>query len=563
MTGNSKQSETVSDASPATPGNLADLIRRVNSMESSLSDSAPGIRFGFLRNITIEGIEPYLRFRLLDDGFRTRLAYGGYGALLQDVLQPDSPLRSQGVDLLVTAIMLEELDPAYGFPKWTAKLAREEILGLLQALKTSDVPVIALNTFLLPFYSEAGVAISTEFPDITSEVESLNRLLQDWVKTHGPRFCLIDWNRIVRRVGEDSTRDYRYWYMKKAPFKRDFLDQFSLELRTIVRALKGRTKKCLVLDCDNTLWGGIIGEDGIHGIQLDGHDYPGRVFYDFQKTVLQLIERGVLILICSKNNEQDVFEVLDEHPWCLIKRNHLSAYRINWNDKAQNLSELASELNLGLDSFVFVDDNPRELALVKQLLPEVTVMPVPGNLYDLPRLLLRDAWFDNLSLATEDSVRARLYQEEMQRKSEKERYADLETYLESLQQTVQIHVVAEGEIPRVAQLTRKTNQFNLTTRRYSDYEIEQFVGAKDACIYTLSAGDRFGPLGLVGVLIAIRREDTAIVDTLLMSCRALGRQLEMVFVKVAMNEIADAWNISRWEASYIASEKNHQVADFW
>jgi FkbH-like protein len=553
----------VSDASPALPGNLADLISEAAGLELELNESAPIIRIGFLRNITIEGIEPYLRFRLLSDGFKPSLWFGGYGSMIQDVLQPNSRLREHSVDILITAIMLEELDPDYGLPKWTAKRAREELVGLVKALEASDAPQIVLNTFLLPFYSQVGFATSSETPDITGEVESLNHFLQDWVQKHGPRFCLIDWNQIARRVGESGTCDYRYWYMKKAPFKRDFLDLMSIQIRRIVRALEGRSKKCLVLDCDNTLWGGIVGEDGIDGIQLDGHDYPGRVFYDFQKTVLQLVERGVLVLICSKNNEQDVFEVLDEHPWCLLKRSHIAAFRINWNDKAQNLTELASELNLGLDSFVFVDDNPRELALVKQLLPDVTVLPVPERLHDFPRVLLDDDWFDNLSLASEDGQRTRLYQEEKLRKSEKERHSDLERYLESLRQTVQIHVASEGEIQRVAQLTRKTNQFNLTTRRYADYEIEQLCRAAHARVYTLSASDRFGSLGLVGVLIVLRRETTAIVDTLLMSCRALGRQLEIIFVDVCMKEIADDWDVSRWEASYIRTDKNSQVADFW
>jgi FkbH-like protein len=491
------------------------------------------------------------------------MTYSGYGSLQQDLLQTDSPLRQNPVDLLVCSLMLEELDPAFGLPQWSAERVQGELHTLFRVMEDSEIPVIALNTFLLPYYSETGIATTKDIPDTTNEVQILNSFVHSWVQDHSPRFCLIDWNRIVRRIGEAEASDYRYWYLKKSPFKRSFLDQMAIELRTIVRSLKGLTKKCLVLDCDNTLWGGIIGEDGLNGIHLDGHEYPGRIFYDFQKTVLQLAERGILVVLCSKNNQQDVFEVFDEHPWCLLNRSHLSAYRINWNDKATNLSSLAEELNLGLDCFVFVDDNPRELALVNQLLPDITVLQVPEKLYEFPTLLLRNGWFDRLSSAPEDRLRAQLYQAESLRKTEKDQHADLESYLASLNQTAIIHIASESEILRVAQLTQKTNQFNLTTRRYSEYEIQQFCASDKSCVYTLTADDRFGSLGLIGVLIAKRENDSAVVDTLLMSCRALGRQLEIKFVIECLGDISDTWEISRWEAEYIPTTKNIQVKSFW
>ncbi len=387
--------------------------------------------------------------------------------------------------------------------------------------------------------------------------------MYEWVREHSPRFCLIDWNRFARRIGEANSRDYRYWYLSKSPFKREFLDQFAIDLRTIVRSMNGLAKKCLVLDCDNTLWGGIVGETGLDGIKLDGHDYPGRIYYDFQKTILQLVERGILVTLCSKNNEQDVFDVLDNHSWCLLKRSHLSGYRINWTDKAANIVSLAKELNLGLDSFVFVDDNPRELTLIKQLVPEVTVLQVPEKLYQYPSLLMRDALFDTVSSAQEDKSRTQLYQTEGLRKTEQQQHASLESYLVSLNQKAAIHTATTGEIARVAQLTQKTNQFNLTTRRYSDYEIQQLATAVDSCVYTLAATDRFGSLGLIGVFIAKRQRNEALVDNLLISCRALGRQLETAFTIDCMNHIADEWQLSGWEAEYIPSAKNSQVADFW
>ena len=563
MSAPSPSIHSAGDETRALPLALSDVIAGAREMEARLPPDSPQFRFGFLRNITIESIDPYLRYRLLADGIRPSLTYSGFGSLRQDILQAHSPLRENKIDMLVTSLMLEELDPAFGLPQWTTERAQDELHDIFTDLEESDTPIIALNTFLLPFYSENGLGISHDVPDTTSEVVKLNRFVSDWVEKHSPRFCLIDWNRFVRRIGEANSRDYRYWYLSKSPFKREFLDEFSLKLRTIVRSINGLAKKCLVLDCDNTLWGGIIGEDGLDGIKLDGHDYPGRIYYDFQKTILRLVERGILITLCSKNNQQDVFDVLNKHPWCLLKSTHLSAYRINWTDKAANLSSLAKELNLGLDSFVFVDDNPRELSLVKQLLPEVTVLQVPEKLYEFPRLLLRDALFDTLSSAQEDKLRTQLYQTEFLRKTEQQQHASLESYLVSLDQTAAIHTARAGEIARVAQLTQKTNQFNLTTRRYSEFEIQQFATDDDSCVYTLSASDRFGSLGVIGVLIAKRKENTGIVDNLLMSCRALGRELEIAFIVQCMNDLANEWKLSGWEAEYISSTKNSQVADFW
>ena len=543
------------------PLTLSDLISASDNICAAMSPKALAYRFAFLRNVTLEGIEPYLRYHMLMAGIRPNLVFGGYGSMRQDLMLPDSPLVRCRPDMLITAFMLEELDARYGLPGWDASHARKELGEIFDILVASEAPTIALNTFIVPFRSETGVRVATS--DIASEVTRLNDFIRGFVLEHTPRFCLMDWNRLAHRIGEAEAMDYRYWYLSKAPFKRSFLDSLARELIKIVLALKGYAKKCLVLDCDNTLWGGIIGEDGIEGIHLDGHDYPGRAYYDFQKSILQLAERGVLVTLCSKNNEQDVLDVLDKHPWSLLRRSHLSGLRINWEDKATNLVELAKELNLGLDAFVFVDDNPRELELIRQVLPHVTTLQVPNRLYEYPALLLRDGLFDTLITSQEDKLRANLYQTEAQRKAERNQYQNLEDYFISLDLGVTIHIANDQEAARVAQLTQKTNQFNLTTRRYSDHDIANIRSSLDACVYTLSASDRFGSLGLVGVFIARRRQDTAVVDSLLMSCRALGRRLEFAFVLECMRRIVADWGIQTWEAEYLATAKNSQVADFW
>lgn len=545
------------------PMALGELLAEVDRLDDALAGNASGISLLFLRNVTMEGVEPFLRFRLLKRGIRPSLRFGGYGSIRQDLAEAQSPSAAYQPNVLVLCLMLEELDPAYGMPGWTGARARSELAELLDAVAASNAPTIVINTFVPPFRSETGFQPPKTTPNMEDEVAALNQFVRQYVRGNSPRFCLTDWERLARQYGEADSMDYRYWYMSKAPFKKRFLDGIAHELTKVVLALKGQAKKCLVLDCDNTLWGGVVGEDGIDGIRLDGHDYPGKAFYDFQKTVLQLADRGVLVVLCSKNNETDVFEVLDNHPWCLIKRSHLSGFRVNWEDKATNIAALAQELNLGLDSFVFVDDNPAEVELVGQALPEVTSLLVPQKLYEYPALLLRDGWFDTLSVSQEDKQRAALYQGEAQRKAERTRFVDIDAYLSSMQIEANIHPASDGEVERVAQLSQKTNQFNLTTRRYSVHDIEALRSGSDSAVFTLTARDRFGALGLVGVLIAKKEPDHAVVDTLLMSCRVLGRGLETAFVLDCMDQARQRWNIQQWRAEYIPTKKNGQVASFW
>ncbi|MBK8286571.1 MAG: hypothetical protein IPK97_17850 [Ahniella sp.] len=308
----------------------------------------------------------------------------------------------------------------------------------------------------------------------------------------------------------------------------------------------------------------MVGEDGVDGIQLDGHQYPGRAFVDFQTTVLHLAERGVMVTLCSKNNEGDVFEVLDKHPWSRIKRAHLAGWRINWNDKASNIVELAEELNLGLDSFVFIDDNPVECGLITQMLPQVTVLQVPKKLHELPALLLRDGLFDTLRFTEEDRKRAQLYQGESQRKSARGSFDSIDAYLQSLQTVAVINRASAASIPRIAQLTQKTNQFNLTTRRYSEQDIEAFIADPDAAVYSLTVRDRFGVLGLVGAqLIVGWRSDGTGRLTLLMSRRVLGRRLEDAMIGYCFAEIRATRSGGRDGKPSIPTAKNAQVADFW
>lgn len=536
--------------------------------ELSAADGAqkePGIpvRINFLRNFTVEGIEPFLKYHCLKSGLTPTVTFGNYDMMRQEVLDRGSHLYSSSPDLVVAALHLETYLPQGDTTAWSAPEVMQDLEGFFSDLAGNTDAVIAVNTFVPPFYSDYGITSTNQLPVHYHEVLRLNQLIREYVRDHASRLILVDWERLVRILGEDESMDYRFWYMSKAPFKKGFLDLYARELIKGARALKGKAKKCLVLDCDNTLWGGVVGEDGPQGIKLDRHSYPGNAFTSFQKSVLRLHRRGVLICLCSKNNEPDVFEVLDQNPQCLVKREHLSAWRVNWQDKACNLRELAQELNLGLDSFVFVDDNPVECGMIRDLIPEVTVLKVPEKLYAYPQLLDVDGLFDTLTLSAEDRERSRMYQQEASRKSEQGKFVSVEEYLSSLELSITVHPARGDELPRVAQLTQKTNQFNLTTRRYSPPQIESFAADANWSMISLHVRDRFGDLGLTGVFMARREGGIGYIDTYLMSCRIIGRNIEVAFLLKALEITERLWEIDSWRAEYLPTKKNQQVANFW
>ena len=370
----------------------------------------------FVRNFTLEGIAPLLIYHCLQNGVRPAISFGGYDTILQDLIALSSPDHNGAAEIVVLAIVLEQFDPSYGMPGWRATVAQEQLFGLFRAAAEKTDALLAINTFIPPYDADYGIAASVELSERVVEVNALNRHIRDFVQQNRQRFVLIDWDRLSRICGEQDAMDYRFWYMSKAPFKQPFLNLYALEILKVVRALKGKARKCLLLDCDNTLWGGVVGEDGLAGIRLDRHGHPGIIFYDFQKQLLRFHHRGVLLALVSKNNENDVWDVLDQHPDCLVKKEHIAAWRINWRDKAENIRSISEELNLSLDSFVFVDDNPTECELVRTMLPDVVVLQVPTRLHLFPRLLSRDGLFDTLSVSAEDRKRSAMYRAEVQRK---------------------------------------------------------------------------------------------------------------------------------------------------
>ena len=543
--------------------NLPSLLSSLRSLEKIESQLSTSVKVFGLRNFTIEGVGPYLKYHLYGWGIRPEIEFGDYGVIHQEILNESSLLNSFQPEIIILGLDLEELEKEAWMPSWSIDKAWDSLLGLYESLEEKTSCLIVLNTFLPPFYYAQGISTSLMTSSLGYRIQKLNQMIRDFTAERSSRFLLADWERFLRVLGEEQSVDYRYWYLTKSPFKQPFLNLYAEEIAKIASALKGKSKKCLILDCDNTLWGGIVGEDGIDGIKLDPNDYPGKIYHDFQKTVLLLAARGVMVALCSKNNEEDVLEVLDNHPHSLIKRSDLVAWRINWQDKAKNIIEISKELNIGLDSVVFVDDNSIECDLVKTMVPDVTVIQTPTKLYQYPPLLLKKGLFETLAVSSEDRTRTLMYKQEAKRKEATQTFDNLEEYLASLEIVASISPLIQSDVSRAAQLTQKTNQFNLTNQRYSEGDILNYMNDPECAIFTLAVKDKFGEYGLTGIAIFMKKNNIAIIDTFLLSCRIIGRDIEYAFIQTCVDCIDKHWSPLAWEAQYKESPKNGQVADYW
>ena len=389
-------------------------------------------------------------------------------------------------------------------------------------------------------------------------VNSYNHALYDAESAHS-NVKVIDIIEFNRRYASTDLFDWKFYFISQMGMNpklhREFKSWFARKMDSI--ALK--RKKCIVLDLDNTLWGGVLGEDGIDGIKIGG-DYPGKAFLYWQEALKQLAKSGVILTVCSKNNETDVLEAWEKNPFIVLKKEQFAAYRINWTDKATNIKELAEELNIGLDSFVFIDDNPTERELIKQLLPMVAVPDFPAQPYELPvffKQLVED-YFKVYSITDEDKKKTEQYKANAARAQAQHSFSDFSAFLESLDIQIGVEAANEFNIQRIAQMTQKTNQFNLTTHRYTDADVRRFVenGWKVWCI---SVADKFGDNGITGCIMVTTAGE---IDTFLLSCRILGKGIEIAFVKKIFALLKEA-GISVLKAKYIPTAKNTQVKEFW
>lgn len=436
----------------------------------------------------------------------------------------------------------------------------ENIKGQISSVlnNAKDVPLVLFNEFSAkPFtcgMDEGLIPLSEIADDLNQFVKNFNYNNVVIIKTDDI-YCKLSLEKSV------SHRDY---FMAKSLYTVDFYKEYSLRAVAASRHLMGKGKKCIVFDCDNTLWGGVIGEDGLNGIHINSSSQKGLVFLEVRRLIRYLLERGVMVALCTKNNRTDIESVFNNHDEMMIDLDHFVSIKSNWNDKTDNLLEISYELNIGLDSIVFVDDSDYEINLIGEKLPDVFTMQVPDDIYSYPDKI-RNLFplFDLKSFTVEDASRNAKYKDEAIRRENKRNFGNINDYIDSLDIVVDIHFDRADDSSRLSQLTQKTNQFNTTTRRYGVSEVDLFIKSKDHKVLSINVRDRFGDYGLTGLVIFNANDARTLkIDTFLLSCRVLGRHVERAVVNFLI-EYSIKKNIHEIQLEFIPSDKNHPVVDFF
>lgn len=513
-------------------------------------------KFAISANITLNGLSLELERQASVYGQKFDVIMGNY----RDHTGNAEMFTAQGVRYAVFLWFFDAVIPSLGT---RASILSESEVSALCGSFTQELRLVLnradkFERVFIPTMHKARFGSSMRSESAESHLVNMFNSIIETEANGVKNAVVLDTSNIISRLGADSCIDQRMYFLYKSPYKNNFLCELARDIFMEIRGDKSYFKKLLILDCDNTLWRGIIGEDGMAGIKLAPEDFPGNVFWEAQQFFLSLQKRGILIALCSKNDPDSVDEVLSKHEFCVLKDEHIIAKKINWKPKPDNIRELAKELDLGLDSFLFLDDSDFECEAVSSELPEVLVFQVPKQISEYPALLKKISAFfptdKNAGNKTQE------YKLRSLAKEESKNFSTHEEYLQSLQTRLTVRKNEQERISRIAELTQKTNQFNVTTKRYSEKDIYDLMNSSDSCVYSFHVSDKFGDSGLVGVCIVRKSGKIATIDTFLMSCRVIGRGVEFAAWDVISSEIQNADKI---EAQYIPTQKNSLVKNFF
>lgn len=440
------------------------------------------------------------------------------------------------------------------------KAVFDSLISLVEEIHASSDSVIIMNNFKMPHFSPLGILDNKYFPGLKDMISLLNLELAQWASDKDYLY-IFDYCAFTTHYGNENLYDPKMFYITNTTIALPYTVKLAKEYLRYILPLRFMSKKCLVLDLDNTLWGGVAGEDGISGIKLDITG-TGRSFYDFQKQILNLYYKGIILAINSKNNLEDAMTIIEKHPHMVLNKEHFSAIKINWDDKVKNLIAISKELNIGIDSIVFFDDSVIERELVKSMLPEVTVIDVPADTSKYSEAIRNIIEFEYIKLTDEDLSRNSMYSNNKERNGAQQKFSNVEDYLKSLKTKVILEYSNEFSIPRIAQLTQKTNQFNMTTKRYTQEDIESFHNSQDYVVISIKVKDIYGDNGLTGVCIVKIDGNCARIDTFLLSCRVLGRNVEFAFLNKIIS-LLQRKGIDTVYASYLMTEKNKVNENFY
>lgn len=497
------------------------------------------MKIAILSNVNIDILPKYLNYNCY---------VGGYNQYMQEMLNQSSQLYRYGPEILILHIDGVDID-------FHPLLDAVHFYHDNQSKTAIFVNTVAISPYKINNCLDTNMGIHF----------IANQYNHHWIKNNEDYIYIIDWQKEIIKYGYENIYDSRFWYIGRIPYSRFGMEKLAEKYLQLEKAVFGKSQKILILDLDNTLWGGIIGEDGINGIRLSENGI-GKAYRDFQKMIKKLKDSGILLTIVSKNNWDDIKEVFNNHPMMILKENDFVSIKVNWDDKVQNIIDITNELNVGLNSLIFIDDNKVERERVKSALSDIIVPEFPDEPAYLPKWFsnIDEKYFSRISLTKEDKNRTKLYQAEKQRNRFKQSSKSIELFLKSLNMKMIIYKNHKSMAFRLSQLTQRTNQFNLQTKRYTKSDILSFIENNDYIIWDIELIDKFGTNGIVGLLIAkINKErGIALMDTFLVSCRVIGRQIENVLMNKFLLYLKKI-GIKKVIGEYIPTKKNNLVKDFY
>jgi len=550
---------------------LDSALARTLAVFPSATSSAkmPRIRLGLLASATVDHLLPAVRVAALRRRMLIDPYVGGFGQYRAELLEPASGLRRFAPDVILFSLGWRDF--LGGVPlAATADEAHRAVANAMAELRTlwrqareSLHALVIQQSFLdvtEPLFGSYELSVSGSPASLVSR---LNMQLAEAVAGEGG--LLLDIARASARDGLGTWFDIARWLQAKIEVAPQAAPLYGELVARLLAAQRGQSRKCLVLDLDNTLWGGVVGDVGLEGIVLGEGSAAGEAHLALQRYARSLAERGIILAVCSKNESGIVEEAFRDHPEMLLRRSDIAAFLVNWQDKAENLRTIAQRLNIGLDSLVFIDDNPAERARVRESLPMVAVPELPDDPAHYVRCIADAGYFEAVSFTNEDRQRVEQYAANSEREALRDTMQSMDDFLRSLDMSVEYGPVSALDVPRVTQLINKTNQFNTTTRRFSSEEISAFASDPRNIALQFRLLDRFGDNGLVSVmLLSGRMDDPAVLEVVnwVMSCRVFGRQLEDEALNIAV-EAARAKGFGQLRAELITTKKNAVIRDLF
>jgi FkbH-like protein len=538
---------------------LAKIIQTAGK-DGCFSDGLVPFRLGYISNGTPDFISAALIATAPRYGIALECVASGYDQSVQNALNPDSPINRFAPDGVLIAIDWRGL-PMRSAPGQASEGTVDEVLGHLQTIcngiKSNGKATCIVQNIAAPVQRVLG-SFDRMLPGAPHQVlDRVNLALGDVVRAAGD--IMLDVAGLAETVGLANWHSAPEWNLAKLPFAQVFVPLYADYVCRTIAAIRGRSRRCLVLDLDNTLWGGVIGDDGLSGIHVAQGDAIGEAYLDFQRYILSLRQAGIVLAVSSKNEDEIARLPFREHREMLLREEHFAVFQANWNDKPTNLKAIATELSLGLESLVLVDDNPFERGLVRKTLPQVAVPEMPSDPALYSRTLSAAGYFEAISFSSEDSSRVSYYEGNAKRASLQKQVSDLESYLVSLEMEIWFQPFTATSRERITQLINKSNQFNLTTRRYTHSEVAHMESSPQFFTMEVRLKDIFGDNGMISVVICrVVSEQEWEVDTWLMSCRVLGRRVENMVLKEMLAHAAER-GVRRLRGIYLPTERNKLV----